>query len=120
MTHADPDTRVRDRAYQIWKQEGCPEGRASVHWDMARELVAIEENQHLATKPNPQRGDIRRDPTTGEPVEPLMVVTNQGEFPTLTDQGEEQSYPQPRRPAARREQRTAATPRHFQQGAARP
>ncbi len=98
----DHDARVSDRAYHIWKQEGCPDGRADVHWDMARELVAIEENQSLATKPNPQRWDVRRDPSTGEPVEPLMAVANQGEFPTLTDQGEEQSYPQPRGPTAPR------------------
>ena len=72
-----------------------------MHWEMARELVAIEENQHLATKPNPRSRDIRRDPITGEPVEPLTAVTNQGEFPTLTDQGEEQTYPQPRRQGPR-------------------
>ena len=104
--HSDPadnEARIRERAYHIWTQEGCPEGRAEVHWDMARELVAIEENQHLATKPNPKRWDVRRDPTTGEPAEPLMAVVNQGEFPTLTDQGEEQTYPQPRRPAPRAE-----------------
>src|SRR3954469_21237383 len=102
---ADHDARVRERAYQIWKQEGCPEGRAEVHWDMARELVAIEENQRLATKPNPQVRDIRRDPTTGARGEPLTAVANQGEFPPLTDQGEEQSYPLPRRQARTAERR---------------
>jgi len=30
---------------------------------------------------------------TGEPVEPLIAVENAGEFPTLTDQGEEKAYP---------------------------
>ena len=98
----DLDARIRERAYHIWQQEGCPPGRSQVHWDMARELVAIEENQSLATKPNPLVHDEPRDPTTGEPIEPLEAVTNQGEFPTLTDQGEEQSYPTPRRQPARR------------------
>jgi hypothetical protein len=89
------EARIRERAYHLWQDEGCPDGRADAHWDMARELVAIEDNQLLATKPNPQRFDIRRDPRTGEPVEPLTAVENQGEFPTLTDQGEEQAYPIP-------------------------
>jgi hypothetical protein len=30
----------------------------------------------------------------GEPVEPLEAIKNQGEFPTLTDQGEEQLFPE--------------------------
>ncbi len=102
MEHSEPDARIRDRAYDIWQQEGCPEGRADVHWEMARELVAIEDNQHLATKPNPQNHDIRRDPSTGEPVESFVAVTNQGEFPMLADQGEKQSYPRSRRAAAPR------------------
>jgi hypothetical protein len=93
---SDLDARIRERAYHIWQQEGCPTGRADVHWDMARELVAIEDNQSLATKPNPLQSRVRRAPD-GEPVEPLEAVLNQGEFPTLTDQGEEQAYPLPRR-----------------------
>lgn len=34
---------------------------------------------------------------TGEPTEPFEAVTDQGEFPTLTDQGREQSpaFPAP-------------------------
>ncbi|MFL4981488.1 MAG: DUF2934 domain-containing protein [Xanthobacteraceae bacterium] len=88
----DFDERVKQRAYRLWVEEGCPEGRSDVHWDKARELVAIEENQKLATKPVP-RGERAR----GEPVEPIEAVRNAGEFPTLTDQGEQ---PAPRRPSA--------------------
>ncbi|OYZ92572.1 MAG: hypothetical protein B7X99_15870 [Rhizobiales bacterium 17-65-6] len=29
--------KIRHKAYQIWQEEGCPEGRSDVHWDMARE-----------------------------------------------------------------------------------
>src|SRR5262245_34733597 len=96
----DFDERVRQHAYRLWVEEGCPEGRSDVHWDRARELVAIEENQKLATKPVP------RDATSGEPVEPIEAVENAGEFPTLTDQGEEQPAPKRRgttlRPPAKR------------------
>ena len=39
------DRRVRDRAYQIWLEEGCPEGRAEEHWLLAKEMVAIEDQE---------------------------------------------------------------------------
>jgi hypothetical protein len=88
----DFDERVRERAYRLWVEEGCPDGRSEAHWDMARELVAIEQNQKLATRP------LREPEESGEPVEPIEALRNAGEFPTLTDQGE-QSPPR-RRDAA--------------------
>src|SRR6476661_8946716 len=91
MDDRQRDARIRERAYRLWLEEGCPEGRAEAHWDMATELVAIEENQRDTLKPNPIH-DYENNPTT-EPVEPLDVVKNAGEFPTLTDQGEEATYP---------------------------
>lgn len=84
------EQRIRERAYRLWEEEGRPEGRADVHWDKATELVAIEENLHFATQRLPDPNDFG---PTGEPVEPLVAVENQGEFPTITDQGEEQPYP---------------------------
>jgi Protein of unknown function (DUF2934) len=62
----DPEQRVRERAYQIWTEEGRPEGRADVHWDMARELIAIEDNAQPATP--------------GEPVEEASAVVT-GKMP---------------------------------------
>jgi hypothetical protein len=92
----DRERRIRERAYRLWQEEGCPEGRADVHWDMAAELVAIEDNHKLATEPIP--GPEEFGPS-GEPIEPLEAVENAGEFPTMTDQGEEQAYPTRRRAA---------------------
>lgn len=97
MSELDREQRIRDHAYRLWIEEGRPEGRAEAHWDMARELVAIEDNQRLATKPNPASRSRDRNLRGSEPVEPLEAVENQGEFPTLTDQGEEQTYPTRRR-----------------------
>jgi hypothetical protein len=93
--------RVRERAYRIWVDEGRPEGRADLHWEMAHELVAIEENSDLALQPNPLRpGEetLERD----EPVERAELMDNLGEFPTLTDQGEERTVPKraARKPAS--------------------
>jgi hypothetical protein len=82
----DFDERVRQRAYRLWVEEGCPEGRSDAHWDKARELVAIEENHRHTTKP------VVNEPW-GEPVEPIEAVKNAGEFPTMTDLSEQQAAP---------------------------
>ena len=36
---------IRRKAFYIWLDEGCPEGRAEVHWQMATDLVATEEGR---------------------------------------------------------------------------
>ena len=46
-------------------------------------------------------------PLEPERPEPIEAIVNQGEFPTLTDQGEEQAYPQP--PAPKKRKPRAAT-----------
>lgn len=104
------DQRTRRRAEELWQAAGRPAGGSDNYVNRARELIAIEDNPHLATKPVPHDRDTGPDhpPTmppetrgpTGEPVEPLkQAVTNQGEFPTLTDQGEEEPAPRPRKRA---------------------
>ena len=43
----DNEQLVRERAYQIWEEEGCPEGRAQSHWDRAaREIQARRDGQN--------------------------------------------------------------------------
>jgi len=100
MNSQDREQRIREKAHQMWLEEGQPEGRSDAHWDKATELVAIEENQLLTLKPVESSSPLSPN---GEPVEPLLAVENAGEFPTLTDQGEEKAYPSaapPQRPAA--------------------
>jgi len=80
---SDVEQRIRERAYRIWLEEGCPEGRELGHWDMAAELVAIEDGQQSTLKPIDQNLG-----PAGEPIEPIEAARNAGEFPTLTDQGE--------------------------------
>ncbi|HYE52103.1 MAG TPA: DUF2934 domain-containing protein [Azospirillaceae bacterium] len=37
----DRDEKIRQRAYEIWQREGCPEGRQEEHWQEAcREIEA--------------------------------------------------------------------------------
>jgi hypothetical protein len=87
------EKKVRERAYKIWQEEGCPEGRAEVHWDKARELVAIEENLQLTLKPILTARELG---PYGEPIEPLQPAENAAETLTLVDQGEEQPIPHAR------------------------
>jgi hypothetical protein len=90
----DLEERIRRRAYRLWEEEGCPEGRELAHWDMAAELVAIEDSQNLIRKPV---GRSFEDPdvAAGE-IEPTVPAADLGELPTTTDQGE-QVYPLARR-----------------------
>lgn len=83
--------KIRERAYHLWLEEGKPEGREMAHWDLASELVAIEENPDLMLKPNPlcPGEEIMPD----EPGEFPELEENLGEFPTLTDQGDEATTP---------------------------
>jgi hypothetical protein len=96
----DLDNRVRERARKLWDEAGRPAQGADAFIDQASELVAIEDNQRRTTRPlRPgERGAPDAPPTlspdeagpSGEPVEPVIAIENAGEFPTMTDQGEEQ------------------------------
>ncbi|WP_225769958.1 DUF2934 domain-containing protein [Inquilinus sp. Marseille-Q2685] len=98
----DLERRIREHAHRIWLEEGCPSGREEAHWDMARELVAIEDGQRDATRPNPvaTEGEEVIHP---EPVEPVEAVEGLGDLPGRTDQSEGRDYPKRkgRRPAGR-------------------
>ena len=76
------EERIRARAHRLWEEEGRPEGRAEAHWEQARLIVALEDAQHTILKP-----------VQAPEAEPIELVRNLGEFPTPTDQGEEQTYP---------------------------
>lgn len=80
MDAVNRDDEIRARAYQLWEEEGRPEGRAEQHWFTAKETLAVEENQESTYLPI----------DTGTEPEPIEAVENAGEFPTLTDQGDQQ------------------------------
>lgn len=84
--------RVMQRARKLWHDDGEPAGGPETYLDRARELIAIEVNGHAATIPVDRLGKLG---PYGEPIEEAEIaIHNQGEFPTLTDQGEEQLFPQ--------------------------
>jgi hypothetical protein len=71
------EERIRERAFKIWIEEGQPYGRDREHWELAKLAIAEEDGMH-ATLQRPKH------PT----FEPIEAIKNQGEFPTLVDQGE--------------------------------
>ena len=79
MDEKEIEQRIRLRAYRIWEDEGRPEGKAEAHWDLAKIAVSLEDAQCEMLKP-----------IEAERPEPIEALMNQGEFPTLTDQGETQ------------------------------
>lgn len=105
QTMHDEDRKVAAWARRLWDEAGRPSSGPDAYVDRARELVAIEEHQKDTLKPTgaePQE-NVEDDPIAspdvfgpeGEPVEPVLAVENEGEFPTLTDEGE--GDPVPRR-----------------------
>jgi hypothetical protein len=99
MNRPSPITeeRIRERAYRLWIEEGRPHGKEAEHWERARELLALESDPEEG-KQEPDKGYNNPGPW-GEPVEEASVLENQGEFPTTTDQGE-QEIPKKRKPTA--------------------
>lgn len=49
----DKNDRIREIAYLLWMEEGCPEGQAERHWRTAEALV--------------EQADIERKEIEGEP-----------------------------------------------------
>jgi Protein of unknown function (DUF2934) len=40
----DVDQKIRERAFEIWQSEGCPDGRADHHWAQAEAEISASEN----------------------------------------------------------------------------
>lgn len=78
--------KIRERARHLWQEAGRPDAGAEAFEEEAAQLIAIEQAPHAGTIPLPA--------SLNEPeAEPIEAIENQGEFPTLTDQGEESSGP---------------------------
>ncbi len=55
---ADENDRVRERAYFLWLEEGCPEGQAERHWLAAETLIERDPSE-----PTPIEGEPAKEPT---------------------------------------------------------
>lgn len=79
------EKRIAQRADRLWQDAGRPEGGSDRYLDDASMLIAIEEN--------PGAGTLDPKEAAKPLVEEASLMRNLGEFPTLTDQGEEATYP---------------------------
>lgn len=43
----ESEQRIRERAYFLWQQDGCPDGRAAQHWEQACRVEAERERSEL-------------------------------------------------------------------------
>jgi hypothetical protein len=94
---------VSVRARKLWEEAGRPVSGPDAYVGRARELVAIEEHEKDTLKPvgAQARDSVEDIPLAsddvlgpeGEPIEPTLAVENEGEFPTVTDQGEGEQVP---------------------------
>jgi uncharacterized protein YaeQ len=80
------EKRIAARAEHLWIDAGRPDGPRDRFMEQARELVAIEEN--------PDAGQIDAEKAAEPVIESLVAVENQGEVPGLTDQGDDQLFPE--------------------------
>ena len=88
------DQRIRERAYQLWKEDGEPNGSDIEYWERARELIAMQDSQG-AGQVSVADDDARR--VNGQFVEEASIQANLGEFPDrLSDQGERPQTPSPK------------------------
>jgi hypothetical protein len=42
LVDAEREERIRKRAYELWEEDGAPEGRADEYWHRARHLIDQE------------------------------------------------------------------------------
>jgi hypothetical protein len=76
----DREDRLRDQAYRIWIEKGCPDGEAEKHWRLAKDLLAIRKDATAVSKPrNAGAGSL------GEPAEWGVGIDSHGDVAALTD-----------------------------------
>lgn len=92
---AERDTRIRQRAYHLWKADGEPHGRDEEYWERARELIGMAESTGSGQL-SPEKDDAHR--LNGQIVEEAALQENLGEFPgRQEDQGERAPTPSKRK-----------------------
>jgi hypothetical protein len=54
MEAATHEAAIRQRAYAIWEEEGCPQGREWDHWERAAQEVRSLKPQTIEATPAPK------------------------------------------------------------------
>lgn len=80
------ENRIEARATRMWQEAGRPDGGHARYIDQARELVALGEVDLPTLDPEDAARPV---------IEEASIQSNLGEFPTLRDQGDELTFPDP-------------------------
>ncbi len=56
---ADESDRVRERAYFLWLEEGCPDGQAERHWLAAETLIEADSSERTPIESEPAEEPAR-------------------------------------------------------------
>lgn len=60
VTHASRDEDIRQIAYRLWLDEGCPEGRHAEHWSKAESIWRAQQEAKSAHEPPPAKAKRAR------------------------------------------------------------
>lgn len=67
---ADRDDRIRELAYFLWMEEGCPDGAADRHWLAAETFIDSEPLEPKRTEGEPPGDPAGASPTLIRPSAP--------------------------------------------------
>jgi hypothetical protein len=65
MANELEEQRIRERAYELWQQDGAPEGRADEYWEKAQRQVLAESSGTSAPIEEPEALE-GKDTVSGE------------------------------------------------------
>lgn len=58
------EEKIRLRALEIWKEQGCPGGRAAEHWEMAEREVSMSASPEPLARARPDPANVLLNPAT--------------------------------------------------------
>ena len=70
----ESSNRIRERAYEIWQERGCPDGQAEEHW-LAAEREILDGKQPRA--PESELSEVAA-PKTALAAQPALVKKSKG------------------------------------------
>jgi hypothetical protein len=71
----DRNDRIRELAYFLWLEEGCPEGQAERHWSAAEALLTSDEFERKEIEGEPPGDDLAQDSPTTSGLEGLGAAS---------------------------------------------
>ena len=59
----DRDNRIREIAYFLWLEEGCPDGEAQRHWEAAESMLGSDDLERKGIEGEPPGEPVAAYPT---------------------------------------------------------